>query len=48
MESSGRLGLVYTQKMNDNLTLGLGTCINTSQLGNSNSQDVGVSLKYSA
>jgi len=48
IESNGTLSLLYTQKMNDNLTLGLGTSIKTGQLGAANSQEVGVSLKYSS
>jgi len=48
VESNGVLSLLYSQKMNENLTLGLGTSIKTSQLGGAGSQDVGVSLKYSS
>jgi len=48
IESNGLLSLVYSQKMNNNLTLGLGTNIKTSQLGGAESQEVGVSLKYSS
>jgi voltage-dependent anion channel protein 2 len=48
IESSGNLSLLYQQKMNNNLTLGLGTTIKTSQLGAANSQSLGVSLKYNS
>jgi len=48
VDQTGTLSLLYTQKMNANLTLGLGTVISTSKLGGPNSQDVGVSFKYSS
>jgi len=48
VDQTGSLSLLYTQKMNANLTLGLGTVIATSKLGGPNSQDVGVSFKYSS
>jgi len=47
VDHQGNLSLLYTQKMNQNLTLGLGTVINTSKLGGQQSQEVGVNFKYS-
>lgn len=48
VDQAGSLSLLYSQKMNANLTLGLGTVISTSKLGQSGSQDVGVNFKYSS
>lgn len=47
IDNRGLLSLVYSQKMSNNLTVGLGTSIVTSNLGCANSQDIGVSLKFS-
>jgi len=46
IESTGNLSLLYSQRLNTNLTLNLGTTIKTSQLGAAGSQSIGVALKY--
>jgi len=48
IDQAGALSLLYSQKVNANLTLGLGTQISTSKLGGPDSQQVGVSFKYSS
>jgi len=48
IENSGDLSLLYSQKMNQNLTLNLGTSIKTSQLGTAGSQTIGIALKYNS
>lgn len=48
VDLSGDLSLLYSQKVNANLTLSLGTTIKTTKLGQKDSQDVGVCFKYSS
>jgi len=48
IESTGLLSLLYSQSLNNNLTLNLGTSIKTGALGTAGSQNIGVALKYSA
>jgi hypothetical protein len=48
VDNNGLLSLLYSQSLNNNLTLNLGTTVKTNQLGTAGSQNIGVALKYSA